>query len=421
MLLQFSVSNFKSIKDEVFFTAFANNRNEHKDNLIIANKDKILPTLAFYGANAAGKSNILHALSAAINFVRYSNIYQINTKLPFLPFAFDEKFKNGKTKMDFMFIHNEKKYAYGFVADINKVYEEYLYEYKTSKPSMIFERKDVNKYSFPKVHNSLNEYVDKNTDNKLFLSTATTWNSEATKNAYLWFAEGIDVCENIAFGNSFQNYQGFLMYLDKYNDNPEIKNFMKSLLKEADVNISDYEFNSEVVATNAQVLNQNGQLENIGKIKRFYVNTIHKIKNNKTNKLENHLLDFKFESNGTKLLFFYGPLIMDALTKGRTIIIDEIHNSLHTSLAQYLINMFNNKNINQNGAQLIFTTHDTNLLDLDIFRRDQIYFVEKDTETGASDVYSLADFSPRKSENIRKGYLQGRYGAMPFVGDGIKW
>ena len=285
MLLQFSVSNFKSIKDEVFFTAFANNRNEHKDNLIIANKDKILPTLAFYGANAAGKSNILHVLSAAINFVRYSNIYQINTKLPFLPFAFNEKFKNGKTKMDFMFIHNEKKYAYGFVADINKVYEEYLYEYKTSKPSMIFERKDVNKYSFPKVHNSLSEYVDKNTDNKLFLSTATTWNSEATKNAYLWFAEGIDVCENIAFGNSFQNYQGFLMYLDKYNDNPEIKNFMKSLLKEADVNISDYEFNSEVVATNAQVLNQNGQLENIGKIKRFYVNTIHKIKNNKTNKL----------------------------------------------------------------------------------------------------------------------------------------
>ena len=112
---------------------------------------------------------------------------------------------------------------------------------------------------------------------------------------------------------------------------------------------------------------------------------------------------------------------MDALTRGRTIIIDEIHNSLHTSLAQYLINLFNDKNINKNGAQLIFTTHDTNLLDLDIFRRDQIYFVEKDTETGASDVYSLADFSPRKSENIRKGYLQGRYGAMPFVGDGIKW
>ena len=94
MLLQFSVSNFKSIKDEVFFTAFANNRNEHKDNLIIANKDKILPTLAFYGANAAGKSNILHALSAAINFVRYSNIYQINTKLPFLPFAFQRKHRH---------------------------------------------------------------------------------------------------------------------------------------------------------------------------------------------------------------------------------------------------------------------------------------------------------------------------------------
>ena len=193
---------------------------------------------------------------------------------------------------------------------------------------------------------------------------------------------------------------------------------MKSLLKGADINISDYKFNSEVIGIQSQGISNNIRLENN---ERLSINTMHKIKNEITNKIEEMPLDFKHESNGTKQLFFYGPLIMDALTRGRTIIIDEINNSLHTSLAQYLINLFNDKNINKNGAQLIFTTHDTNLLDLDIFRRDQIYFVEKNSETGSSDVYSLADFSPRKTKDIRRGYLQGRYGAMPFIGGEFGW
>ena len=112
---------------------------------------------------------------------------------------------------------------------------------------------------------------------------------------------------------------------------------------------------------------------------------------------------------------------MEALEKGRTIVIDELDSSMHSNLAKYLISLFNDMNINKNGAQLVFNSHDISLLDLGLFRRDQIYFVEKDNTTGVTDLYSLADFSPRKSENIQKGYLQGRYGAIPFPEAGVEW
>lgn len=128
------------------------------------------------------------------------------------------------------------------------------------------------------------------------------------------------------------------------------------------------------------------------------------------------------ESKGTQMLFSYAPIFQTALKQGKTIIIDEIDSGLHPVLVQYLIQLFNNPKINTKGAQLIFNTHDINLLDLDLFRRDQIYFVEKDNQNGISDLYSLDEFAPRKTDNIQKKYLQGRYGAIPCIGaEGIKW
>jgi len=155
-------------------------------------------------------------------------------------------------------------------------------------------------------------------------------------------------------------------------------------------------------------------------MKQFRLDTIHQVTlDDGSQRL--YKLPFDHESNGTMLLFAYGPIIMEALEKGRTIVIDELDNSLHSSLSRYLIELFNDPEVNKNGAQLIFNSHDINLLDLDLFRRDQIYFVEKDNTNGVTDLYSLADYSPRKSENIQKGYLQGRYGAIPFPEGGIEW
>ena len=398
MLLQFDVFNFLSIKDEVTMTAFANASKEHEESLILYGKERVLPSLAVYGANAAGKSNLFKALKAAVSLVRRSNDLQINMPTGFEPFLFDERTKREKTKMDFMFVHNGKKFAYGFMADNKYVYEEYLYEYKSARPTLIFDRTDISNYKFTSAYKHLAEYQNKNTANKLFMCTATAWNCEETKDAYLWFAEGIDIYDPTAIKNS-----QYLEYLDQNKDRPETKEFMLSLLKHAEINIEDYEFESGNVAGN-----------------QYRLDTVHRIEQPDGN-LKNYKLPSSLESDGTMLLFAYGPIIMEALEKGRTIVIDELDTSLHANLSRYLISLFNDKTVNRNGAQLIFSSHDISLLDLDLFRRDQIYFVEKDSKTGETDLYSLADFSPRKSENIQKGYLQGRYGAIPFPEGGIEW
>lgn len=418
MLLQFNVSNFMSIKDEVTLTAFANASKEHEENLIVSGKDRILPTLALYGANAAGKSNLFKALTRAILLVRLSNNLQINSPTGFEPFAFDNKSRNEKTKMDFLFFHKGKKFEYGFVADSKYIYEEYLYEYKSSKATMIFERNNINDYKFTTVYKDLAQYKSKNTSNKLFMCTATAWNCEATKDAFLWFSEGIDTYNR----TSFENTNQLLGYLDLHKDNPETKDFMLSLLKHAEINIRDYDFESQIVDAPNIPLPPGIQIDKalIGQMKQFRLETIHQIEDEEGSP-HVYRLNFDHESDGTMRLFAYGPIIMDAMEKGRTLVIDEIDNSLHTNLSRYLIGLFNDPEVNRNDAQLIFNSHDVSLLDLDLFRRDQIYFVEKNNKTGVTDLYSLADYSPRKNENIYKGYIQGRYGAIPFITGGIEW
>lgn len=417
MLLQFNVTNFMSIKDEVTLTAFANASKDHEENIIRFGKDRVLPTLALYGANAAGKSNIFKALTRAIMLVRMSNTLQVNSPTGFEPFLFDDATRKSKTKMDFLFVNNGKKFEYGFVADSEYVYDEYLYEYKSSRPTMIFERSNVTNYKFTTAYKHLADYKYKNTSNKLFMCTATAWNCEETRDAYLWFAEKIDTYNLL----SIQNNQ-YLEYLDKNKEKPKTKEFLLSMLKHAEINIQDYEFESKMVEDIAIPLPPGFQIDKrlLGPVKQFRLETIHQISAD-DGSVKAYKLPFDSESDGTKLLFAYGPIIMEALEKGRTMVVDELDNSLHPSLAKYLIELFNDADVNRNGAQLIFNSHDVSLLDLELFRRDQIYFVEKDYDTGVTDVYSLADFSPRKSENIQKGYLQGRYGAIPFPEGGIEW
>ena len=128
-----------------------------------------------------------------------------------------------------------------------------------------------------------------------------------------------------------------------------------------------------------------------------------------------YTLSLAEESLGTQQLFFLAPLLRQTFEKGKVLVVDEIDRSLHPFIVKFLVNLFRNPKINTNGAQLIFTTHETTLLSLDTFRKDQVYFTEKDAETGVTDLYSLDEFSVRKTDNIGKGYLLGRYGAIPFL------
>ena len=425
MLIQFSVTNFLSFRDETVLSLSTNKDNSHSENLLSYKNERILPSVAIYGANAAGKSNLHKALTAAIIMIRNSNNLQVNQPLMVTPFLLDSKSRFDKTKFDFIYTYNDVKYEYGFVLDSNNVWEEYLYEYKSSKPSLIFERSEINKYKFTtKTKSQLSQIVDKNTSNKLFLATATSWNSDLTRDAYMWFTTMIDTYDS-------QNLED-LMYTEfdrhQNNNDSSLNTFMLHLLQKADINISNFNYESIKREVNQLPFELPPELQGLMNpipsakkvLEQRRIGTSHQVVENGEKK--EYPLNYFDESNGTKRLFTYGPVLKNALENGRTIIIDEIDNALHPAMTKSLIEMFQNPNINKNNAQLIFNTHEISLLDLNLFRRDQIYFVEKNNKTGVSDLYSLDEFSPRKSENIQKGYLQGRYGAMPFVNlEDIEW
>ena len=415
MLIQFAVTNFLSFRDEMVLSLDTNKDDSHSEILLSYKNERILPSVAIYGANAAGKSNLHKALTAAIIMIRNSNNLQVDQPLMVTPFLLDEKSRFEKTKFDFIYTNNGIKYQYGFALDAKQVWEEYLYEYKSTKPSMIFERSDINKYKFTaRSKPQLSKIVDKNTSNKLFLATATSWNSDLTRNAYMWFSNMIDTydssnLEDLMF-REFDRHQ-------KDKDD-SLNEFMLHLLKKADINISNFNYENIKQETDQFPLalspEMKGLMNQMGlDVKQHRIVTAHQVIEN--GEKREYGLNYFDESNGTKRLFTYGPVLKNALENGRTIIIDEIDNALHPAMTKSLIEMFQNPNINRHNAQLIFNTHEISLLDLNLFRRDQIYFVEKNNQTGVSDLYSLDEFSPRKSENIQKGYLQGRYGAMPVM------
>ena len=236
MLIQFAVTNFLSFRDEMVLSLDTNKDDSHSEILLSYKNERILPSVAIYGANAAGKSNLHKALTAAIIMIRNSNNLQVDQPLMVTPFLLDKKSRFEKTKFDFIYTNNGIKYQYGFVLDAQHVWEEYLYEYKSTKPSMIFERSDINKYKFTaRSKPQLSKIVNKNTSNKLFLATATSWNSDLTRNAYMWFSNMIDTydssnLEDLMF-REFDRHQ-------KDKDD-SLNEFMLHLLKKADINIGD--------------------------------------------------------------------------------------------------------------------------------------------------------------------------------------
>lgn len=412
MLLQFNMTNAMSFKEEAILDIVAGKDASHENTLIPFKKEKVLPVIGIYGANASGKSNIFKALTSAIMFVRLSQSMQIDSPTGMIPFIFDEESENQKTRCDFIFTYEGTKYEYGFVADAEKVYEEYLYEYRSSKASMIFQRENIDEYHYTTtLKGKMKQYEKKTASNKLFLATATAWNCKETEKAYRWFSEMIDTYDKDAIERSLVNSFGS-------DDKIELHEFVNKMLRAADFNISDYKVTIDDAPARNIPLPPGVSFDEKIVMRKMDLQMIHELEKN-GEKIEKQL-PFDIESNGTKVLFAVSPIIYEALNRGKTITIDEIDNSLHPMLVKYLIELFNNRETNPNGAQLIFNTHDINLLDLDLLRRDQIYFVEKNNNTGESELYSLADFSPRKTEKIRKGYMLGRYGAVPNIG-GFEW
>ncbi len=415
MLVQFTVENFLSIRDKVYLSLEPSKDSEHPENLITKGDYKAVNSVAIYGANASGKSSLFKAITVALIMIRNSNNVQVTDKLPMTPFKFDFESRNKPTSFEFTFIAKDgRKYIYGFSATTEKIVEEYLYCYNTSKPTLLFDLNENEKPKFNRAYKvKLEAAYQMNTANKLFLATATTWNVECTKSPFEWLAESIDTFTDVMElgGVAFEKY--------RTDENRKYIEFTKNLLKQADINISSIEVDAkEVVGGPAlpfQIVVQGKIIPpNEGKHYDVEITTGHTVVDENGEKTE-FSLTLQEESIGTQLLFFYGPLLKDAFEKGKTIVLDEIDKSMHPSLVKFIMNLFRDPDVNKNGAQLIVTTHETGILSLEMFRRDQIYFTEKDSKSGVTDLYSLDEFSVRKTENIEKGYLMGRYGAIPFL------
>ena len=405
MLIEFSVKNFLSFKDKNTFTMIASSDNALEDNIIEVGNDKILKMSAIYGANASGKTNIFEVLANVSSMIRNSNFFAPDILLPIVPFKLDYETLNKPSEFEIKFLIDGVRYLYGFKADKKNVYEEYLSYYPNGRPVKIFIRKDINKYSFNSSDERiLNDIKEKNTSNKFFLATATNWNYEKTKPAFDFLTNKLGI---VMSREQVDNYSYNMYYNDK---DKKLKNFALEFLEKADFNIKGYNIIEEKMTED--------KLRTVPDIVKSFisinaplykVNTKHIVNGNEFE------FDISEESLGTQVVFSFIPVLKDVLDNGKVLIIDEFDKSLHPFIVKYFVELFNDVEMNNKGAQLIFNTHDTNLLDLELLRRDQIWFTEKNSEDGSSTIYPLDDFSVRKTENVEKGYLLGRYGAIPFL------
>lgn len=416
MLLQFSVENYLSFKEQAVLSLVPSSDKEHLNNINDNGTFKGLNTIAIYGANASGKSNLFKAVTISLNMIRSSANTQVDQLLPVVPFKLDDESKGKPSAFEFQFVAGDgKKYIYGFSALPDRIVEEYLYGYNTNRPTKIFDRTETDSYSFSRTtKKELEPIIRFTTKNRLFISSATLLNAESTRKAYEWLAKGIDTFMNIT---ELQN-RAFAFYMDDYDKSSRANiEFTKELFKAADISISDIDYSyrktDELPPDVPRIMINNEAILPAVEI-RQEVNTEHIVTDEGGN-VKKYKLSLQEESFGTTMLFLYGPFLKETLDKGKVLFIDEIDRSMHPFVVSYLISLFSSDR--NNGAQLIVTTHDTSQLSLERFRRDQIYFTEKDPKTGASDLYSLGDFEKpvRKDENIRKKYLQGRYGAIPYV------
>ena len=423
MLLNFTFKNYMSYADTCDFSMLANKDKSHEDNLIKIGKDRISKTRIIYGSNASGKTSFINALDFIKIFSMMSNNLVENNRIGVNPYKFRKDAYKVPSEFSLTFVKNNVKYNYSFSCTYEKVINEKLDVYNSAKPTNIFTRTNTDDYKFNTDVKKLNEIKTKNTKNKLYLLTAATWNYEKVKPVVEYILNDIIVLHDISQPTKYN-----INYIIEHNDLEEYKKFCLDFLNNADISISDFEINMQKVKElgkraefmtkimNVIVNNDPEKMDKFGNSDIFNIKTIHNIKDEDSS--NSYPLELIEESIGTQQLFYFAPALFYTFQDGKTLLIDEIDKSLHPLLVEYIIKKFYDAEINTKNAQLICNTHDTNLLNLDIFRRDEIWFTERNNATASTEMYALSDFSPRKDENIEKAYLLGRYGGIPFIKEG---
>ncbi len=422
MLIQFSIENYKTFSKKNIFSMLASNyyKEENKNNIICLNnnfKYSLLKSAIIYGANASGKSKLFEALKFMRSFIfNSSKETQIKEKINIDVFRLNTKNLEQPAFFEIIFLHKNIQYRYGFEANQEKILSEWFYYKPKTKEIEIFYRDNQNFDIHKKLFNKGKNLADNNMirENVLLLSIAAQFNDELSSNVIDWFKNF-----NIISGIKEREFELFTI---KQLENNKNKQKILDFLEKADLGINDLlvsNIDLEQLPKNIPnslkkaIEKDKEKIKIIGDIK-----TTHQIYNQeliKTNKTAIFSMQID-ESSGTKKFFALAGPIIDTLQNGKTLIIDELDAKLHPLLVLHIITLFNSKKTNNKNAQLIFASHDTNLLKYGKFRRDQIWFTEKN-RYGAVELYSLSDIKIRKDEDYEKNYIAGKYGAIPFLGD----
>lgn len=402
MLLQFKCKNHRSIKDEIIFSMAATTDSTYANSLISFNDNLYLRSAEIYGANGSGKTSLLDGIAKMTAIILNSNNHQPGDFIIRAPHKLSDK--ENPTEFSIIFEKNNTKYSYGFSYKENGISDEFLYYWPGQKKAKVFERTETD-FAFGDSFSKQGENCRGRLKiNQLLLSLAAKETDiKEIADVFLFFKNDLIIYPGEP--NSWFDFS-----VEKLQNDTDMKQHFINFMHKIDSDIIDIhsKFERRILTEKelppglppfiiSQLLNKPGSIIDL--------------------KLDygKFTIDINEESKGIQKLFRFLCPIIDILNSGKIFICDEIETHLHPSIILEIINEFLTNTSSK--SQIIFTTHDTDLLDLDFIRRDQIWFTELKPETRSTDLYSLAELkNVRKDENKRKGYISGKYGAIPIIG-----
>ena len=423
MLIQFSVRNFRTFKEKATLSLIASNYDKKREAENIVEDPtfnlRVLKSAVIYGANASGKSKFMEALLFMRSFaIGSSRESQKGDAIKVHPFKLNVESVNEPSEFEVIFTYKNVMYRYGFEADKDKIVSEWFYYKPNTKEVELFFRDnqnfDVHPRNFTK--GAIGVKAGMVRDNALLLSLAAQLNDATAIHAIEWFKN-----LRIISGLQEESYQGYTMSKTK---DPLLKTKILKLLKGADLGIQDIKLEMLDIDSLPKDMPKELRDKLIKESKddntEIFSDIVTTHKQYDSSKRFKDYVDFSMvddESTGTRKFFALTGPVLDVLENGYTLVVDELDSKLHPNLIGKLVSLFNSKELNPNNAQLIFNSHDTNLLSSGLFRRDQIWFIEKD-KFGEARLYSLADFKTdevRKTDPFEENYINGKYGAIPYL------
>ncbi len=425
MLVEFRVFNFRSIGEEqVLSLVPAPKQKEYEENILVRGKAEALNMISLYGANASGKSNLIKALKLFDRMIHLSARSSSTTQLPYEPFLLREGWSQKPTKFEMTFIAgNNNRYRYGFEFNQTTIISEWLFRKGIGREVSVFSREEeIIEVSsgFQGSSKLIDASIEATKSNALFLSTCDMLNVTEATELFQWFRH-FNIVD--ALETEPEEIATVRMW-EKSEYRQKIRDYFSVLrLGFKDLDIITKEFDARDLPSTLDDRTRNTLSEKLQGSIQYSVNTIHQLYDSQGKESGKTLSwDFdQYESAGTKQAFKLSGPILWALVNGGVLVIDEIEAKMHPAMTLNTINLFLNKETNINHAQLIFATHDTNLLTYLNLRRDQIYFAEKNNWE-STEIYSLSDMQYYNSQKERsdtdkeKRYLEGRYGAIPVFG-----